>query len=171
MIGLKRRTVKLVPHDKQWHVAFEREKKVLLKNIGDAAIDIQHVGSTAIKGISAKPIIDISVGVNKLSDAKKLIKPLSRAGYHFYDTHRDRIFFAKGPERRRTHHLHVMRYNGIKWKSDLFFRDYLSAHPARAKAYANVKIKLAKQYPEDREKYTAGKDAFINATLKLATRK
>jgi len=171
MIGLKRGTVKLVPHDKKWHAAFEREKKALLKNIGDVAIDVQHVGSTAIKGISAKPIIDISVGVNKLSDAKKLIKPLSQIGYRFYDTHRDRIFFAKGPERRRTHHLHVMRYNSIKWKSDMLFRDYLSAHPPCAKAYANLKTKLAKRYSEDREKYTVGKDRFINTTLKLAKRK
>jgi GrpB-like predicted nucleotidyltransferase (UPF0157 family) len=171
MIGLKRGTVKLVPHDVRWHASFEREKKMLLKNIGDVAIDIQHVGSTAVKGISAKPIIDISVGVNKLSDVKKLIKPLSRAGYHLYDTHRDRIFFAKGPERRRTHHLHVVHYNGAKWKSDMLFRDYLSEHPVRAKAYANLKIKLAKKYSEDREKYTAGKGQFIKATLKLAKRK
>jgi GrpB-like predicted nucleotidyltransferase (UPF0157 family) len=64
-----------------------------------------------------------------------------------------------------------MRYNGAKWKSDMFFRDYLSARPARAKAYANLKMRLAKQYSEDREKYTAGKGQFIKATLKLAKRK
>lgn len=171
MIGLKRGTVKLVPHDERWHAAFKRERKKLSASIGNVTIDIQHVGSTAIKGIPAKPIIDISVGVNKLSDAKKVIRALSKEGYHFYDTHRDRIFFAKGPEKRRTHHLHILRHNGAKWKSDISFRDYLLAHPARASAYANLKMKLAKLYPEDRAKYTAGKDSFIKATLKLAKRK
>jgi GrpB-like predicted nucleotidyltransferase (UPF0157 family) len=89
-------------------------------------------------------------------------------GYNFYELRGDRFFFAKGPEAKRTHHLHVMRYQGAKWKNDLLFRDYLVVHPARAKAYTDLKKKLAKRYPANRERYTAGKHPFIEATLRLA---
>ena len=168
MIGLKRGIVKLASHDKKWAVAFEREKKNLMKSIGRFVVDIQHVGSTAVKGIHAKPIIDMSAGLRKLSDAKKLLKPLAKLGYNFYRQFDQQTLFAKGPDAKRTHYLHVMRYKGAKWKSDALFRDYLLTHPARAKAYADLKKKLAKKYPADREKYTAGKNSFIKATLRLA---
>lgn len=170
MIGLKRGTVKLVPHDKKWNVAFEREKNKLMAKVGSIVVDIQHIGSTAIVGIYAKPIIDMSAGVRRLKDAKKLVKPLDKLGYHFYKKFDQQILFAKGADAKRTHYLHVMRYKGAKWKSDALFRDYLLAHPARATAYANLKKKLAKQYPTDREKYTAGKNLFIKTTLRLAKR-
>ena len=171
MIGLKRGTVKLVPHHKQWATAFEREKKRLLVNLGNIVIAIQHIGSTAIPGIHAKPIIDMSAGVRKFKDAQELVGPLSKMGYNFYRKFGKQILFARGPDRRRTHYLHVMKYNGVKWKNDLLFREFLLKYPARAKAYATLKEKLAKRYPGDREKYTAGKHLFIEKTLGLAKRK
>ena len=168
MIGLKRGTVKLVPHHKQWANAFEQEKKKLLARLGNVIINIEHVGSTAIPGIYAKPIIDMSIGVRRLKDAEKFIKPLDALGYHFYKKFQQQILFAKGPDKKRTHYLHAMRYNGAKWKSDLLFRDFLIKNPARAKAYNRLKQRLAKQYPNDREKYTAGKKSFIDKIKYLA---
>lgn len=167
MIGLKRGTVKLLPYNQKWHVAFVKEKKALKRKLGKAVIDIQHVGSTAIPGIHAKPIIDMSAGIRKFKDAKKLIKSLHSLGYKFYRKFGRQILFAKGPDKKRTHYLHVMKYNGAKWKSDLAFREYLLRHPVRAKAYTALKKKLAKQHPNDREQYSAGKKRFIEETIRL----
>ena len=170
MIGLKRGSVKLVSHDRHWHAAFERERKRIIASVGAVVVDIQHIGSTAVPDIHAKPIIDMSAGVKRMGDIKKLIRPLSKLGYHFYKEFGEQVLFAKGPDKKRTHYLHVMRYNGAKWRSDMLFRDYLLAHPARAKAYATLKKKLARKYPNDRDKYTAGKHSFIEATLRSARR-
>ncbi|MEK7584107.1 MAG: GrpB family protein [Patescibacteria group bacterium] len=168
MLGLRRGTVKLVPHHKGWSWAFEVEKKKLKKKLGKAVIDIQHIGSTAIAGMYAKPILDMSAGVKSLSVAKKLAKPLASLGYNFYKTFSGHVLFAKGPDAKRTHYLHFMRHNGSKWKADLLFRDYLRTHSGRARAYVRLKLKLAKQFPSDREWYTVGKDAFIKETLRRA---
>jgi len=168
MIGLKRGTVKLLPHDKKWASTFEKEKERLLGNLGKYIVDIQHVGSTSVPGLDAKPIIDMAAGLKRFKDAKKLIKPLDKLGYHFYREFQKQILFAKGPDAKRTHYLHVMRYNGAKWKTDKLFREYLASHPKRAKQYASLKKQLAKQHPDDREKYSTGKDKFIKETIKLA---
>lgn len=168
MVGLKRGTVKLVPYRRQWVNSFKQEKKKLFARLGNLIIDIQHVGSTAIPGIYAKPIIDMSLGIKNFKDAKKLIKPLDTIGYHFYKKFGRQILFAKGPDKKRTHYLHVMKYNGAKWKGDLLFRDFLIRRPAQAKDYTRLKQRLAKQYPNDRERYTAGKKYFIGKIKKSA---
>ena len=168
MLGLKRGTVKLVPYHKGWSRAFEVERKKLKKKLGKAVIDIQHIGSTAMPGMHAKPIIDMTAGVKSLSAAKKFVKPLAGLGYHFYKTFGGHVLFAKGPDAKRTHYLHVMKYNGVKWKRDLLFRDYLRKHPSRAKVYSRTKQELAKRFPNDRGRYTAGKDSFIKDTLRRA---
>ncbi len=170
MLGLKRGTVKLVPYHKRWASAFQREKKRLLASVGDLVVEVRHIGSTAVPGLHAKPIIDMSAGIRNMKDAGKLVKPLAKLGYNFYKKFGQQVLFAKGPDAKRTHYLHVMKWNGAKWKSDRLFREFLVRNPARAKAYAALKKKLAKRYPDDREKYSAGKKAFIEATLKLAAK-
>ena len=102
---------------------------------------------------------------------KKFIKPLDALGYHFYKKFQQQILFAKGPDKKRTHYLHAMKYNDAKWQSDLLFRDFLRMHPARAKDYTRLKQRLAKQYPNDREQYTAGKKSFIDKMKKMARNK
>jgi GrpB-like predicted nucleotidyltransferase (UPF0157 family) len=168
MIGLKRGTVRLSPHSKAWKVSFERERQRLEKTLGASVLDIRHIGSTAIPGIHAKPIIDISLGLRNFKDAKKLAKPLSKIGYNFYRKFQRQILFAKGPDAKRTHYVHVMRYNGAKWKTDILFRDYLRTHPKRRGEYEKLKIALAAKYPNEREKYSAGKKTFISKTLDAA---
>ena len=168
MIGLKRYTVKLSQYRPVWAWEFEVEKQCLMDVLGSKVIDIQHIGSTSIPGLVAKPIIDLSIGIRRFKDAEKLIKPLAKLGYRFDRKFQHQRFFAKGPDARRTHYLHLMRFGGKKWKSDKLFRNYLRAHPRRIAAYAALKEKLAKRFPNERQKYSDGKDQFIKETLRMA---
>lgn len=168
MIGLKRGTVKIYPYSLKWQKEFEKEKKRLLNALGDKVIDIQHIGSTSVPGLDAKPIIDLSIGIRRFKDAEKLVKPLSKLGYYFERKFQKQRFFAKGPEIKRTHYLHIMRYNGVKWKNDKMFRDYLKTHPKRVFEYVNLKKRLAEKFPNDRQRYSEGKNNFIKETLALA---
>lgn len=171
MIGLKYGIVKLLPYNKKWGTLFEKERKNLERKLGNLILDIQHIGSTSIPGISAKPIIDIFMGVRLMKDAKKLVKPLKELGYELrreFGGHNIQILFVKGPESKRTHHLHVVKYNGVLWRNSLLFRDYLCEHPARAKQYAGLKNKLAEKYASDRGAYTKRKAKFIAETIKKA---
>ncbi|MCX6741019.1 MAG: GrpB family protein [Candidatus Parcubacteria bacterium] len=169
MIGLKRGIVKLTPHQKQWGIYFIKEKKRLQKSLGQKVIAIEHIGSTAIKNISAKPIIDIAVGIKKLKDGRQLIRSLEKLGYHYRPLaglKNQRLFFAKGPESNRTHYLHLVKYNGQTWKKHLFFRDKLNSNKKIAKQYSALKKQLAKKFSQDRQSYTAKKHGFIQSVLK-----
>ncbi|MBI4118135.1 MAG: GrpB family protein [Parcubacteria group bacterium] len=168
-VGLKRGTVKVIPYQKKWAKEFEKEKARILKVCGDKIIAIEHIGSTSVPGLAAKPIIDIAVGVAKLKDAEKLLQPLKKIGYNFYKKfQRQRLFIAKGPDERRTHYLHVMRYNGSKWKTDQLFRNYLRTHSAEVKRYADLKKSLAKEYADDRKSYSDHKNKFIQSIITKA---
>ena len=170
MIGLQRGTVRLVPYTKEWEILFKREKLLLKQILGGLALDIQHVGSTAIPDMPAKPIIDIAVGIKTVNNFGECTKPLQSAGYLFRENASNwrEFFFAKGPEEKRAYHLHLMKYNGEIWKNYLAFRDYLRANRKHARKYAELKETLFKKYPENRKKYTAGKAQFVRATIKTA---
>ena len=136
-------------------------------------MDIQHVGSTAIPNIPAKPIIDISVGIMSLKKAKTVIKSLKALGYEYRENGSIRgkhLFFAKGSEERRTHYLHLIKYNGEIWKNDLLFCDYLCKHKEMAVKYANLKTELANKFSTDRGAYTNAKSKFIRTVIKMANK-
>lgn len=171
MIGLKRGTVKLVSYKKSWADEFEKEKKRILNKLGNRIVDVQHIGSTSVSGLYAKPIIDISVGVRRLKDASKLKKDLNSLGYKFDRVFQQQIFFAKGPDKKRTHYLHLMRYKGSKWMTDILFCDYLRGHKSSVRQYNELKKKLAKDFSNNRQKYSDAKDKFIKETIKLAKSK
>lgn len=176
IIGLKRGTVKLVRHNPKWARLFEKEKKLLKKTFGRTIAAIEHIGSTAISGISAKPILDMDIGVRSLKAARGMKEKFEKLGY----THRPFLptrprtdrkreeLYVKGPETKRTHYAHVIVYGGDCWRNDLLFRDYLCGNPSRACEYAELKKKLAKQHPNDRQMYTKKKMKFIAETLKMA---
>ena len=168
-IGLKCGTVKIVLYKKQWNKEFIKEKACILSVCGDRIIAIEHIGSTSVPGLSAKPIIDIAVGIKRLKDAEELLKPLRKIGYNFYRKfQRQRLFVAKGPDEKRTHYLHVMRYKGTKWQTDQFFRNYLRTHPKEVERYTNLKEKLSKLHTDDRQSYADGKNAFIKSVIDKA---
>lgn len=176
MIGLKRGTVKLVPHNPKWEKLFEKEKQLLKKTFGDIILAVEHIGSTAIPGIPAKPIIDINIGVESLDVARNIKEKFEKLGYE----HRPFVpgktkvdlkwqeLYVKGPEAKRTHYVHVTVFGGSYWKNDLLFRDFLRKNPERAKQYAELKKQLAEKYADNRETYTKNKEQFISKTLEMA---
>ena len=168
MLGLPKGTVKLEPHSEKWHQLFAEEKAHLLQAVGDYVIAIEHVGSTAICGISAKPIIDIAASVERFADGEKCVEPLENIGYEYRSEHgiAGRFYFVKGEP--RTHHLHMVLESSDFWRSHLLFRDYLRENPETAKEYEDLKLKLAREYLDDRDAYLRGKSDFIENILNAA---
>src|SRR5918992_128153 len=168
MLGLERGTVRLVPHTERWHDLFAEEERRLRVAFGDYALAIEHVGSTAICGLSAKPIIDIAVAVREIADAEECMTALEQLGYEYRGEQGipGRHFFGKGEP--RTHHLHMVELSSDFWRSHLLFRDYLLQHRETTEKYERLKKELAEKYKGDREAYTEGKAAFIESVLEAA---
>ncbi|SDJ88246.1 GrpB domain, predicted nucleotidyltransferase, UPF0157 family [Halovenus aranensis] len=171
MIGLERGRVELVPHDERWARLFEREADRLRSVLTDGVVTIEHVGSTAIAGVPAKPIIDILVVAETVGDRETWSRDLDALGYTFRpnDAVEDRHFFAKGPEDDRTHYLSITEAGSKTHTEQLAFRDYLREHPREARRYARVKAELAERFAEDRATYTESKSGFVRAILEQAT--
>lgn len=169
MLGLHKDLVKLCPYDPSWKAEFEKERKLLQGILGDYALDIQHVGSTSIPGLSAKPIVDIAVAVGNEEILYKLIPILSRAGYDVKNSieNQGEILARKGNPERRTHYIHVEIKDGIYWGNHITFRDYLITHPEYIKKYEDLKMNASAQI-KDRKTYTAYKNQFIQEVLQLA---
>ena len=174
--GLKRGTVALVPHEPAWEAEAARTIEELKGILRDAAVDIQHVGSTAIPAIQAKPIVDIAVAVRDFADINAKQAELEARGFYRRSWNdEDQELFAcgsyyDGTGDKQTHFIHVVLADGTEWRNYLNFRDYLNANPAEAKAYEALKLSLAAANPEDagREKYTAGKHDFVREILRKA---
>ncbi|MDR3473230.1 MAG: GrpB family protein [Devosia sp.] len=161
-LGLAHGKVVLVEGNPEWDRLYRAEEQQLRSVIGDMALDIQHIGSTAIAGIKAKPIIDILVGLARFEDGVLLVGPLQRLGYDYVGTQmvpNDHLF-GKGTA--RTHLLHAVVHGGYHWRRNLQFRDRLRVEPELALAYEQLKIELAARFPDDRAGYTAAKAAFID---------
>lgn len=170
MIGLARGTVQLQPYSPEWKTLFEQEAVLLRSAMGAAAQHVEHVGSTAINGMPAKPIIDLVVVVVSLNEAGVWIPTLKTLGYEHRENDgvTDRLFFAKGPHSRRTHHLSLTEARSKFYTEKVLFRDYLSSHREAFDEYVELKRKLAERHPEDRESYTEGKRGFVERIVRLA---
>ena len=176
ILGLKRRTVKLVPYNPKWKEIFQKEKQLLKKTFKDKIIAVEHIGSTAIPGLPAKPILDINVGVISLEIARDMKEKFEEIGYEYRPFVRGKTekglkkqeLYVKGPEARRTHYVHVTIFGSDYWKNDLLFRDYLHENSVCARTYSKLKNELAKRYANNRREYTKEKNVFINETVKLA---
>lgn len=169
MIGLKQNTVILSNYDENWPCAAADTVYQLKIIFGAKAADVQHVGSTSIVGICAKPIIDIAVAVYRFADVWPLIPELEANGFIHNSKNDDagQIFFSCGDFAAdvRTHHIHVVLLNSGEWNEYLHFRDFLNANPQRRKEYEALKLSLMKQYPNDRLSYTNAKAEFIQSVL------
>lgn len=171
MIGLKRGTAMLCEHEKEWERIAAETISRLRELFGETACDIQHVGSTSIRSIRAKPIIDIAVAVKSLDTVLPLVPRLECAGFIRRGTGDDReLFFVCGDFERdiRTHHIHVVSAESAEWRNYINFRDYLNAFPQKAREYEALKQSLAERYPNDRVAYTDGKAALISRLLREA---
>ena len=167
MIGLSRDSVLVVAYQPQWAESFRREAARLRSVLGSAVGQIEHVGSTSVPGMIAKPIIDLTAAVETLSSASTLVPVLKRLGYAHRpnDPVPGRLFFALGPRTHRTHHLSLAEVASNFWHEHIAFRDCLLGNRSVAEQYASLKQRLAAQFGHDRPSYTAAKEEFIRHAL------
>jgi len=161
--------MKVAPYDEQWPKIFQAEKELISSKFGDDILDVQHIGSTAIPKMSAKPIIDIAVLIPSLDDAEKFINPLSEIGYQFFKDRSsvERLFFVK--EEPPKYHLSLTRPEKFSyWKRQILFRDYLIQHNDQALEYEALKKHLIEKFPNARQEYCDGKNEFVQKILILA---
>ena len=169
--------VEVVDYDPRWPALFEEEAKRLRAVLDPSLIlGLEHFGSTAVRGLSAKPIIDILIAVPSLTQAQaSFVEALRNLDYVYWaeNPKKDRMFFVKGMPpfgSRRSHHVHVTEPHGEMWQR-LAFRDYLRAHPEEARTYARLKMRLAAEHPTDREAYTGAKSAYVESVMRKAMKR
>ena len=161
--------VHLEPHDTRWAGQFLLERDRLLDLLPGRFAAIEHIGSTAVPRLAAKPVIDLLAGVGSIDEADALLTPLCSHGYDtsiaFNATLSDRRWLMRHASGRRTHHLHLVVFGGALWLRWLQFRDILRSDPGMAARYGQLKHELAAQHHHDREAYTRAKSAFIDQVL------
>jgi len=148
---------------------FLRLRSSLSAALGDVAIAVEHVGSTAVPGLASKPILDVDVVVRSASDIVEAIRRLGEFGYqHVGDQGVTGREAFESPRDSCPHHLYVVVRGSDPLRNHIQFRDYLRTHPHRVMEYERLKHKLAEQFREDREGYTRGKTEFVEKVLRLA---
>lgn len=167
--------IKIVPYDCAWPSLFQAEASRIGEAMGDLVLRIEHVGSTAIPGLAAKPVIDIQVSVASLRPLHLYFEPLAGIGYcHIPLGSFDSVypFFQKPAEWPSTHHLHLCVSGSAQERQHLAFRDYLRAHPKIAAEHVELKRRLAAAHDgltlESRERYSLSKTEFVDAVLERA---
>ena len=157
------RIIELLPYNPCWPNQYQREANLIAEIFSDQLISIHHIGSTAIPGIKAKPIIDIMVVVPAIEQVDQLNQAMIDLGYIPRGEHGipGRRYFRKGSDDHHSHHVHVYGLGHEAIRLQLNFRDYLRAHPFEAQAYSQLKEALAQQYREDPAGYTEGKTEFV----------
>jgi GrpB-like predicted nucleotidyltransferase (UPF0157 family) len=157
----------VAPYDPSWPAKFESEKQLLARALAEwIAGPIEHVGSTSVPGLAAKPVIDIMVAVESLDASRPAISAAAQAGYIYWPYKADVMhWFCKPSDAHRTHHLHLVPYHSRLWQARLQFRDALRADPKLAEEYAQLKFRLAERHRHDREAYTQSKSGFVQRVL------
>ena len=153
--------IEVVEHDPEWAEAFDSEKKLLQEKLGKAVSRIHHIGSTSVKNLAAKPVIDIMLEVESLESIDLLTPVIEAIGYEAMGEFGipGRRYFRKGKSK-RTHQIHAFKSGDANIERHLAFRDYLKAHPAILQEYGRLKKGLAETC-SDMDSYCDGKDAFI----------
>ena len=156
--------VVVLPYDEQWKHDFFQIKAELTIALGQLAIEIEHVGSTSVQGLSAKPTIDIDVIIKDYSELENAISALGKIGYQ----HEGNLGIAgreafkyEGKEHLRKHHLYVCPEDSQELRRHIAFRDYLKTHPDAVREYSRIKAEGAELYPDDIERYIEHKSPFI----------
>lgn len=162
--------VVIAEYDESWPEAFQRELKVLINAVGEYVTgSIEHVGSTSVPGLAAKPIVDIQVGVAGLEESRPVFASLEAIGY-VYDSVRpdDMHFFDKRVQGEQPYNLQLIPYRSDCWNKRIAFRDHLRSHPDVAQEYATLKLELAARFRCDPKAYGAAKSSFIRRVNRLA---
>jgi GrpB-like predicted nucleotidyltransferase (UPF0157 family) len=159
--------VEIAPYDAAWPAMFEAERSLLESVLAPwMCASIEHIGSTAVPGLPAKPIIDIMGPVRDLQACRRAICALLPAGYCYFPYKPDvMLWFCKPSPEMRTHHLHLVPFESALWKERLVFRDALRSNQTLVAQYTELKVGLAERFRFDREAYTEGKTAFVDRVL------
>jgi GrpB-like predicted nucleotidyltransferase (UPF0157 family) len=160
--------VKIESYDPSWPLKFEAEKGALAAALSPWLVGlIEHVGSTAVPELAAKPVIDIMAPVADLLSSLPAIEALTPLSYCYFPYRADEMhWFCKPSELERTHHLHLVPCGSRLWNERLAFRDLLRSDEAVRRAYAELKLALAARHRHDREAYTEAKTEFIRSSLR-----
>ena len=173
---LGREAIVIAPYDPGWPAIFLDERGHLTGLFPRLIRRVEHIGSTAVPNLSAKPIVDMLVEVSSLDETTAQVVPVLEAqGYDYLwrPTSGDDVppfyawFIKRDNRRQRTHHIHMVERDFPQWEA-LLFRDYLIAHSETARQYVDLKIRLAAQFPNDREAYTGGKGEFVRRITDVA---
>jgi GrpB-like predicted nucleotidyltransferase (UPF0157 family) len=160
--------IHIVDYDPRWPARFDEERSQLLDVVCDWVTGIEHIGSTSVPGLAAKPVIDMLVGVQSLADAdQRCITPICELGYEYVPEFETvmpyrRYFRRLTDGLNRSHQIHLVEKESEFWERHLLFRDYLRAHPEQAREYEQLKRRLAPQF-SDVNDYAAAKTEFIRA--------
>lgn len=164
-------SIRLIDYDPKWPILYEEEKASILGVIGDFIVDIQHIGSTAVPGLAAKPIIDIMMAIRRLALVENCIQPLQTIGYEYLGEYGipGRHYFRKPPGHpHSTHHVHMVERESDFWERHILFRDFLRVHSDEAQRYYELKREVAAKFVSERDAYTEAKTAFIKSVVDKA---
>ncbi len=158
--------IEVVTYDPEWVVLFAAAERELRVALAPFLVDIEHIGSTAVPGLAAKPVIDIQVGVGTLDESVEIVSALESLGYEyvpeFEDELPERRYFRRWVDGRRTHHIHLVeRSNTEWWDRHVGFRNWLRSHDDDRDRYAALKRHLAATHRHDRRAYTDAKSEFV----------
>jgi GrpB-like predicted nucleotidyltransferase (UPF0157 family) len=161
-------TVRLLPYDSTWPLEFAAEAERIERACDGLQIQLEHIGSTSVPGLAAKPVIDILAGRPGNIPGESYVAAFKQLGYEHKGAFGipGRNYFRRGSP--RTHHVHLVSRSSELWHDHLLFRDYLRANPATAREYETIKRELAAMYVNDREQYTDAKGPFIRSVVRLA---
>ena len=157
-----KRRVEVVSYNSNWKGMYKEESEKIKNILSDIIIDIHHIGSTAIPGIKAKPVIDILVEVKNIEAVDRYNNKMEELGYEVMGEYGipKRRFFRKGGDK-RTHHIHIFQVGNEEIERHIKFKEYLIAHPDKAREYSRLKEELANKYTYDVDNYTNRKSDFI----------
>ena len=160
---------RIVEYDQRWPALYEEEKAIVVAATGIAADRVEHIGSTAVPRLGAKPIIDLMVGVSRVDGAQRQIKSLEGVGYEWRGETVPGTLYLRKAEPRRFN-LHLTQWEGNFWLGKLLFRDFLRTHPETARQYEDLKRELMARLASDPPAYNAAKASFIESIVQQARR-
>lgn len=158
------------PYSPEWPELFGVIREELLHAFSPTLVAIEHIGSTSVPGLAAKPVIDLVLGADSLTDIESKIKPLGELGYTYVSKYENEIpmrrYFVKSPPDSLRIHLHAVVHGCRIWQEHIAFRDLLRADDGLRSHYQSLKQQLAQEFPNDKTAYTAAKNPFIQSVLR-----
>lgn len=165
-------TVVVSPYSAEWPKCFLAIREELSAVFSPMAVVIEHIGSTSVPGLAAKPVIDVLLGARSLADVESKIEPLSDADYAYVKKYEDvlpmRRYFVKSPAASFRIHLHAVEIDSRIWQEHLAFRDALRSDPALRARYQSLKLQLAQAFADDKAAYSAAKDPFVQSVIAVS---